>query len=371
VTTDELTTTSDASEGPSPADQLCERLFGSAIGFTEILSAYLGDRLGLYRSLRKLSAATSSELAAHAGIAERYAREWLEHQATAGLLSVAEPSTDGMRRRYRLSEGCADALTDPDDLANILPLARSFVSVARQIDRVAEAFRSGGGVPYPDYGPELAEGQAGLNRPIYTHLLGGWVAEALPDVDARLQAQPGARVADVACGGAWSSIALARRYPAITVDGFDLDAASAALGQQNVVGASLSDRVHISPLDGARIGGERRYDLVTIFEAVHDMSRPVEVLRHVRELVAPDGAVLVMDENVGESFERPGPVDAFMYAASLMLCLPAALAEKGAVGTGTVMRADTLDRYARGAGFSSIEVLPIEHPFFRLYRLRP
>src|SRR5690606_4437641 len=137
-----------ASQDASPADQLCERLFGSAIGLTEILSAYLGDRLGLYRSLRALGAATSSELAAHAGIAERYAREWLEHEATAGMLAVAEPSPDAQRRRYRLPEGCADALTDPDDLANILPLARALIAVARVIDPIVDAFRSGAGVPY-------------------------------------------------------------------------------------------------------------------------------------------------------------------------------------------------------------------------------
>ncbi len=99
------------------------------------------------------------------------------------------------------------------------------------------------------------------------------------------------------------------------------------------------------------------------------MAQPVEVQRRVRELVRKNGAVIVMDENVGESFEVPGPVDSFMYAASFALCLPAALAEEGAVGTGTVMRRATLERYARDAGFSAVEVLPIEHPFFRFYRL--
>lgn len=366
----DIDTSMGVAEGPSPADQLCERLFGSAIGFTEILSVYLGDRLGLYQALRSLGSATSSELAAQAGIAERYAREWLEHEATAGLLVVADPADDATARRFRLPEGCADSLTDPEDLANILPLARALVAIARQIDPIVNAFRSGGGVPYAVYGQELVEAQAAMNRPVYRHLLAEWLA-TVPDVHARLTADPPARIADIACGAAWSSIALARAYPQITVDGFDSDEASARLGAQNVAAADLGARVRVEPLAASQVAGDRRYDLVTIFEAVHDMARPVEALRHVRELVGRDGAVIVMDENVGENFDTPGGLDPFFYAASFALCLPAALAETGSVGTGAVMRHATLDRYAREAGFSGVDILPIEHPFFRLYRLRP
>lgn len=362
--------TSEVNVGPSPADALCERLFGSAMGFTDLLGAYLGDRLNLYRSLRDLGSATSAELATDAQIAERYAREWLEQQATAGILVVDEPSSDSLRRRYSLPAGCADALTDPNDLANILPLTRALFAIARQIDAIASAFTSGEGIPYAQYGLELVEAQAGMNRPVLTHLLAGWIAE-VPDVHARLNAASSSRVADIACGAAWSSIALARAYPNVQIDAFDIDATSTALAQRNVEEAGLANRISVRTADASAIEADGHYDLVTIFEAVHDMAHPVEVLRNVRSLVAPGGTVIVMDEHVGESFEEPGSLDSFFYGASLALCLPASLDAPGAVGTGAVMRRGALEGFAREAGFSAVDVLPAEHPFFRLYRLKP
>ena len=354
---------------PSPADQLCERLFGSAVGFTEITSVYLGDRLGLYRALRALRSATSDELAREAGIAERYAREWLEHQASAGILVVHADSDDALSRRYALPEGCAESLTEPDDLANIQPLARALVAIVEQMPRIVEAFRTGGGVPYSAYGAELVEAQAAMNRPIFTHLLPQWLRE-IEGVHKRLEADPPARVADIACGAAWSSIAMARAYPAIRVDAFDNDEASVALARANVEAAGLSDRIRVESLDAERIEAGPRYDLVTIYEAVHDLAHPVDVLRTARSLVKRGGTVIVMDENVGERFEAPAAnLDPFFYGVSMLLCLPAALAEEGAAGTGAVMRPATLEEYAREAGFSSVETLALEHPFFRFYRL--
>ena len=113
-----------------------------------------------------------------------------------------------------------------------------------------------------------------------------------------------------------------------------------------------------------------QYDLVTIYEAAHDLAHPVEVLHTARRLVKRGGTVIVMDENVGERFEAPAAnLDPFFYGVSMLLCLPAALAEEGAAGTGAVMRRATLEEYAREAGFSTVEALGIEHPFFRFYRL--
>jgi hypothetical protein len=115
-----------------------------------------------------------------------------------------------------------------------------------------------------------------------------------------------------------------------------------------------------------------RYDLVTIFEAVHDLSRPVEVLAAVRGILAPGGAVLVVDERVADGFTAPGDsVERIMYGYSLLFCLPNSLADQPSVGTGTVMRPATLERYAREAGFQRVSILPVEHDTLRLYRLDP
>ena len=179
-------------------------------------------------------------------------------------------------------------------------------------------------------------------------------------------------MADVACGAGWSSIAIARTYPKATVDGYDLDAASVELARSNLAGSGVEDRVtfHLRDAGDPELAGS--YQLVTVFEAVHDMSRPVEVLRALRGLAAEDGAVVVMDERVADVFTAPGDeVERLMYTYSVLCCLPVGLAESPSVGTGTVMRADTLRRYAAEAGFTDVEVLPIEHEVFRFYRLHP
>ena len=212
--------------------------------------------------------------------------------------------------------------------------------------------------------------QAALNRPVFLKVLGQEWLPSIADVHARLQADPSARVADIACGYGWSSIGIARAYPNARIDGFDSDAPSIAAARAIAEQHGLSDRITFTTRDAADPALAGRYDLVTVFEALHDMARPVEALRAIRRLVADDGAVIIMDEHVGESFTAPADeVERFMYCASVLLCLPAGMAEQPSAGTGTIMRPDTLRRYASEAGFRDVEILPIEHPFFRFYRL--
>ena len=351
-------------------DALAERLFGAALGAYEIMTVHLGDRLGLYRALREHGAATSGELAAATGSHERYAREWLEQQAVAGILEVDDAGAPPDERRYRLPPGHAEVLVDRESLAHVTPMARFGVSFASVLPAVEEAFRTGGGVPWDAYGELGRDAQGDSNRPLFANLLGSEWLPAVPDVHERLLADPPARVADVACGAGWSSIAIARAYPKVTVDGYDLDESSVELARANLVGSGVEDRVafHLRDAGDPELAGS--YQLVTVFEALHDMSQPVEVLRALRGLVAEDGAVLVMDERVADVFTAPGDeVERLMYTYSVLCCLPVGLADTPSAGTGTVMRADTLRRYAADAGFVDVEVLPIEHEVFRFYRL--
>ena len=132
----------------------------------------------------------------------------------------------------------------------------------------------------------------------------------------------------------------------------------------------MSDRVRFTLVDAASVPTSGDYDLVAAFECIHDLPDPVGVLRSARRMVKPGGTVLVMDERVPEAFTGPGdPVEQLMYGISMLVCLPDGLSHDGSVGTGTVMRPDTLRRYARDAGFADIEVLPIEHDMFRFYQL--
>jgi 2-polyprenyl-3-methyl-5-hydroxy-6-metoxy-1,4-benzoquinol methylase len=204
---------------------------------------------------------------------------------------------------------------------------------------------------------------------------------AIPGLDAHLRRTSGARprVADIACGGGWSSIAIALAYPAVEVDGYDLDAPSIALARDNAAARGVADRVRFHVADAADAADaapdaspDGPYDLVLICEALHDLSDPVGALRTMRRLVAPGGTVLVVDERVAETFTAPGDdLERLMYGFSVLCCLPNGLAEQPSAATGTVMRPDTLRRYAAAAGFDAVEILPIEHDLFRLYRLRP
>jgi 2-polyprenyl-3-methyl-5-hydroxy-6-metoxy-1,4-benzoquinol methylase len=218
----------------------------------------------------------------------------------------------------------------------------------------------------------MREAQAAINRPAFMDsLVPEWLA-AVPDLDARLKADPSARIADVACGFGWSSIAMARGYPRVDVTGLDLDAPSIEAARRNAAASGLADRVRFEVRDAADPALAGGYDLVTIFEALHDMSHPVDALRAARALLANGGSVVVADERVAEAFTAPGDdVERLMYGWSVLTCLPGGRTAEGSAATGTVMRPATLRAYAKAAGFTSTEILPIEHDFFRFYRLWP
>jgi 2-polyprenyl-3-methyl-5-hydroxy-6-metoxy-1,4-benzoquinol methylase len=349
-------------------DELVGRLFMNAIGAFDLFSVYLGDELGLYRALAEKGSLTPSELAEAVGIHERYAREWLEQQAASELLEV-EPN--GAERRFRLPEGHDEALLDASSLNYIAPLARALVGSIHPLDSLLTAFRTGDGVPYADYGDNLHEAQAAFTRPMFENLLGKEWLPSVPELDERLKGDPPARVADVACGQGRSSIELARAYPKVQVDGIDSDRASIERARENLAGSGVEDRVAFHERDAADAGLQGRYDLVTIFEALHDMSYPVEVLRAAGALLADGGVVLIGDERTEEAFTAPaGEIERLYYGFSVFHCLPVGMVGEGAAGTGTVMRADTVRRYADEAGFASTEVLPIENDFWRFYLLR-
>jgi 2-polyprenyl-3-methyl-5-hydroxy-6-metoxy-1,4-benzoquinol methylase len=360
-------------------DALAERILKATIDAFELFHLYLGERLGLYRALTELGDANAAELAGAAGIAERYAREWLEQQAVAGVVEVAADEEDGARRRYRLPAGHAEVLLDGDSLSYTAPLALGVGGIARMLPEVAAAFRGGDGVPYEAYGPDLRDCISRMNRPMFLRQLAGEWLPALPELHARLQADPPARVADVGCGTGWSAIAVALAYPRVLVHGLDLDEDSIAEARRNAAQAGLADRVTFEVRDAAAWpspGGVRAtgpaggYDLVCAFEAVHDMADPVAALRGMRAMRAEGGVVLVGDEKVAESFTAPGDeLERLNYGWSALHCLPSGMVQQPSAATGTVMRPATLRRFARAAGFADVEVLPIEHDFWRFYGL--
>ena len=352
-------------------DALTERLFGAFLGAADSFAIYLGHRLGYYQALSTRGPATSAELAARTKTQERYAREWLEQQAASGILTVDDPAKDPAERRFTIPPGHAMVLADPDDVAYLAPLAQIFAAAAQKAEALIAAYRSGGGVSWAEFGSEMREAQGAQNKPLFLGPLANEYLPAIPDVHARLLADPPARVADIACGFGWSSIGIAKGYPSVRVDGFDLDGPSIAAASANAREHGVADRVRFEARDAADPALAGRYDLVTIFEALHDMSQPVAVLAAARRMLAEGGTMLVIDEKTDEQFAAPGSdLDRIFYGFSLMVCPPDGLSHTPSTGTGTVMRPATLRAYAQAAGFRDIEVLPIDAGFFRFYRLR-
>lgn len=366
------TTSDPTTEAPARRDALVERLFEATLGVWDVFGVYLGDRLGLYRALAEGGTATSTELADATGTNERYVREWLEQQAATAVLAVDDAAADALERRYSLPAGHDEALLDETSLNYMAPVGLLVAGAVRPLAALVEAFRSGDGVPYADYGADLHEGQARFTRPMFENLLGSEWLPSVDDVDSRLRADPPARVADVACGEGRSSMAIARAYPKVHVDGIDLDEASIEAARSHLAGSDVADRVTFHHRDAADTGLSGSCDLVTIFESLHDMSYPVEVLGACRALLAEEGSVIVGDERVADAFSAPADeLERFYYGFSVLHCLPVGMVGEGAAGTGTVMRAETARGYAEQAGLGRFEVLPIENEFYRFYRMRP
>ena len=354
------------------ADALVGRLFEASLGMFDVLSVYLGDQLGLYRALRDGGPATPGELAARGRIDQRYAREWLEQQAATGILEVDDVGAAAEARLYRLPEAHVAPLLDRDSPYSIAPLARSVVACAKVMPQLLAAYRTGGGVAWADYGPDMIEAQGDFNRPWLVGSFGTELLPAIPGIHQRLVADPPARVADVACGVGWASIAIARAYPKVRVEGFDLDESSIDLARQNAHDAGLSDRVTFHARDVAEAeAGE--YDLAVIIESVHDMTQPVGVLSSIRRMLRPDGVVLIADEKTEDTFTAPaGPSERFYYGFSILTCLPAAMTEQPTAAIGTVIRADVMHRLGSEAGFRTVERLDKpELDMLRFYRLTP
>ena len=226
-------------------------------------------------------------------------------------------------------------------------------------------------MPWSAFGLGIVEGQGFFNRSWLLGALGSSYLPSIPDVHERLQADPPARVLDAACGVGWAGIAIAKAYPRVTVLGVDVDESSIELARRNAEAHGVADRVQFEVKDAAGIEAAGPFDFAIVVEAIHDVSRPVEILDAIRRSLAPGGTLIVTDENVGEAFTVPaGMGERFCYASSVTLCLPNSMVEQPSAAVGAVMRPETFRRLARQAGFEDVKVLDhIELESQRFYRL--
>jgi SAM-dependent methyltransferase len=304
----------------------------------------LGDRLGLYKAMAGAGPLTPAELARKTGTAERYVREWLANQAAGGYVRY-----DPAAGTYTLPDEQALALADEDSEAFLPGSFQVLAAMFAALPRVAECFRTGAGLGWCEQDPLLFEGGERSFRPSYrSHLVGEWVP-ALDGVEEKLRR--GAKVADVGCGRATSTILLAQAFPASRFFGFDSHAPSVEVAARRAEEAGVAGRATFAVAEATDYPGEG-YDLVAHFDCLHDMGDPVGAARHALETLAPDGTWMIVEPFAQDRVEdNLNPVGRMLYAASTMICVPASLAQHGPALGGQAGEARVREVVTR-AGFS-------------------
>lgn len=287
----------------------------------------MGDRLGLYKALAGGGPLSSEVLAQRTGTAERYVREWLNAQAAGGYVDY-----DPESGRYSLSPEHAVALTDPDSPAFLPGIFQIALGSLHDSPRITEAAKTGDGVGWDDHVADVHEGCERFFRPGYNaNLVSGWLP-ALDGVVDKLQR--GATVADVGCGHGASTIMMAQAFPDSTFVGFDYHAESIETARRRAASAGVSERVGFEVAPAAGFPG-RMYDLVTMFDCLHDMGDPVGAARHVRESLAPDGTWMIVEPAAGDTVtDNLNPVGRAYYCFSTLLCCPASLSQEVGLALG-------------------------------------
>ncbi|WP_250005341.1 trans-aconitate 2-methyltransferase [Actinoplanes sp. M2I2] len=344
--------------------KLMDFVFKSVGDFGAMLAgalAVIGDKLGLYRAMAGAGPLTPAELAGRTETTERYVREWLSAQAAAGYVDYVGDD------RFELPAEHAIALTDESSPACVIGGFELVLAAARSTDRLVTAFRTGEGVGWHEHHPDLFEGCERFFRPGYhAHLVGEWIP-AMDGVEHRLRT--GGRVADVGCGHGASTILLASAYPSSTFVGSDYHDASIASAQQRAAAAGVGNRTRFEAGRAGELDGE--YDLICLFDCLHDMGDPVGVLRHLRDRLDPDGSILLVEPYAGDTVpENLNPVGAVYYGASTLLCTPNSLSQEVGAALGAQAGEARLREVAAEAGLTRFRRVA-ETPFNLVFQVRP
>ena len=307
----------------------------------------LGEKLGLYRAMAGAGPLTSAELAERTGVAERSLREWLRNQAAGGYVDY-DAETDS----YSLPDEHALALADEDSPVYVLGAFELIASLYADEDRIAEAFRSGTGMGWHEHDHRLFCGTERFFRPGYrAHLVSEWLP-ALTGVVEKLAR--GAKVADVGCGHGASTILLAQAFPSSEFHGFDYHDGSIAQARIRAEEAGVADRISFVTASAKEFPGEG-YDLVCMFDCLHDMGDPVGAARHVREVLAADGSWMIVEPYAEDAVaDNLNPVGRVFYGASTVVCTPASLAQEVGLALGAQAGEAQLSAVIEAGGFSSV-----------------
>jgi 2-polyprenyl-3-methyl-5-hydroxy-6-metoxy-1,4-benzoquinol methylase len=332
-------------------------------GAASVALVRMGDALGLYKALHAQGPMTVAELAAAAGVNERYLREWASHQAASNYLSY-DPTT----QKFALPEEQAMVFAVDDSPVNMLGAFDAMVALLGNQEKVQPAFKDGGGVAWGDQSGCLFCATARFFRPGYHNNL---VANWLPALDGVVnKLQRGAKVADVGCGHGWSTVLMAKAFPNSEFIGFDFHPSSIEHAQAHAREHDVSANTRFQVAIAKEYPGHD-YDLVTFFDCLHDMGDPAGAAAHVRQSLKPDGSWMIVEPMAGDRLEdNLNPVGRIYYGASTLVCVPTSLAQEVGAALGAQAGETKLREVITAGGFRNVR-RATETPFNMILEARP
>jgi 2-polyprenyl-3-methyl-5-hydroxy-6-metoxy-1,4-benzoquinol methylase len=323
----------------------------------------IGERLGLYKAMAGAGPMSSAEVATRAGVAERSVREWMRNQAAAGYISY-DPEAD----TYELPPEQAAALADEESPFYLLGAFELIASLYADEEKILEAFRSGEGMGWHEHDHRLFEGTERFFRPGYKgHLVAEWIP-AMEGVEAKLK--EGAKVADIGCGHGASTVLMAEAFPESEFHGYDYHGASIERARKAAAAAGVDDRTEFD-VATAKDFPEEGYDLVAVFDCLHDMGDPVGASAHIHEALGPDGTWMIVEPFAGDHVEdNLNPVGRIFYGASTMICTPASLDQEVGLALGAQAGEERLTEVIKEGGFSAVR-RATETPFNLILEAKP
>jgi SAM-dependent methyltransferase len=348
------------------ADKLNEFVFRAVDEVGATLNAALvvmGDKLGLYRALAGAGGLTSVELARRTGVGERYVRDWLNAQAAGGYVEY-----DPGQGTYTLPPEQTIALTDDQSPAYLPGFFQIALGSVIDSPRITESARSGEGVGWHEHNHDVFDGCERFFRPGYNaNLVPAW----LPSLDGVVEKlEAGGRVADIGCGHGSSTILMAQAFPKSTFVGSDYHQGSIDTARRRAEEAGVADRVSFETAAAStHPGGD--YDLVTMFDCLHDMGDPVGAARQVRQALKPDGTWMIVEPMAGDRVEdNLNPVGRAYYGFSTFLCTPASLSQEVGLALGAQAGEARIGDVVAGGGFTRFR-RAAETPFNLVLEARP
>jgi SAM-dependent methyltransferase len=323
----------------------------------------IGEKLGLYKAMAGAGPLSSGEVAEKAGVAERSVREWLRNQAAGGYVTY-----DAESDRYTLPDEHAMALADEESPVYVLGAFELIESLYADGEQITETFRTGKGMGWHEHDHRLFRGTERFFRPGYkAHLVAEWIP-ALDGVAAKLER--GIKVADVGCGHGASAILMAQAFPNSTFVGFDYHDGSIEQARLRATEAEVAGNATFE-IAAAKDFPGTDYDLVCMFDCLHDMGDPVGAAKHVRQALADDGTWMIVEPFANDNVEdNLNPVGRVFYGASTIVCTPASLSQEVGLALGAQAGEAQLTNVIKQGGFTTVR-RATETPFNLVLEARP